>query len=103
MPLTEQQSAQIRVASQREARKMGGNYFLPILREPPFPTSFKLGQIVTYKLYMFMVEEKPIYLDKPDWEVIGYTQCNVGRGNSIVLHKDGQTISARESDIFIAH
>lgn len=100
MPLSEQEAAQIRVDSKRAARGMG-NLILPILREPPFPTSLKAGDIVGFR-YIVVGGERPLYLNDSGWEVIGFGHDpSTSRQNLVVLHKNKKIINIELKDIFL--
>lgn len=92
MPLSEQEAAQIRVDSKRASRGMG-NLILPILREPPFPTSLKAGDIVGFR-YLVAGGDHPLYLNDSGWEVLGFRHDpSTSRQGLVVLHKDDRTIN----------
>jgi len=98
MPLSEQEAARIRVESKRASKGMG-NLILPILREPPFPTSLKAGDIVGFR-YIVAGGERPLYFNDNGWEVVGFAHDpKTSRQNLVVVHKEDRTINIELKDI----
>lgn len=98
MPLNEQQRAQIRVDSKRYFWG-AGNIVMPILREPPFRTSLKEGDMVGFR-YIVAGGERPIYFNDSGWEVIGFRHDpTTSRQNLVVVHKEDRTINIELKDI----
>jgi hypothetical protein len=98
MPLSEQEAAKIRVESKHASRGMG-NLILPILRESPFPTSLKAGDIVGFR-YLVAGGDYPLYLNDSEWEVLGFRHDpTTSRQKLVVVHKDDRTINIELKDI----
>lgn len=98
MPLSEQEAAQIRVDSKRLSWN-AGNVVMPILKDAPFRTSLKAGDIVGIR-YIVSGGDRPLYLNDSDWEVIGFRHDpTTSRQNLVVIHKENRIINIELKDI----
>jgi hypothetical protein len=96
--MNEQQRAQARVESKRYSWG-AGNISLPILREAPFNTSVKEGDIVDFR-YIVAGGERPLYFNDFGWEVVGFRHDpKTSRQGLVVVNKGDRTINISLHDI----